>query len=419
MSTKLLRQQICFLNKIVDKLREMYYPFTKGGRMKISIGHAVEGDNFFGREKELQRMTDTWQNKAAGIFIPGPRRIGKTSLVKEFIRRNKEQYKFVYFDLEGRYSIVELCKDLIKEIDSSFPGFIKSKGSFYKKWNAFNQMISEIEIGGVLKVKTGERTKTLKDITDKMEEIFAVLYQENFIIAFDEFSDFLLNLKRNSIEEVKFFLEWLRRLRQQGKIRLIITGSINIVSTIEELNFPYLINEMADVEILPLESTEVRTFLTALLKDKNITLNDEVLNFSVEKLSDGIPFYIQLFADGLGFYTGGNRHIDDLEEIRKLYERITGKSHKEFIDLHSRLKTNLPNPEYNAARKILANTCHKPMNFDDLYPILKDILPDKIAINKLLKRLSDECYLKKDTGGYGFVSAMLADWWKNYYEWER
>lgn len=387
--------------------------------MKISIGHAVEGDNFFGREKELRRMADIWQNKAAGIFIPGPRRIGKTSLVKEFMRRNKEQFKLVYFDLEGRYSIVELCKDLIKEIEYSFPGFIKSKGSFSEKWNVINKMFSEIEIGGVIKVKTGELTKTEKDITDKMEEIFAVLYQENFIFAFDEFSDFLLNLKKNSLADVKFFLEWLRRLRQQGKIRLIITGSINIVSTIEELNFPYLINDMVDVDILPLEETEVRTLLTTLLKDKNITLNDEVLNFSVEKLSDGIPFYIQLFADGLGSYTGGDRNIDDPEEIRKLYERITGKSHKEFIDLHSRLKTNLPGPEYNAARKILANTCLKPMNFDDLYPFLKDILADKIEINKLLKRLTDECYLKKDKGGYGFVSTMLADWWKNYYEWER
>lgn len=397
----------------------MYYPFAKGGYMKISIGHAVEGDNFFGREKELKRMTESWQNKAAGIFIPGPRRIGKTSLVKEFIRRNKEQYKFVYFDLEGRYSIVELCKDLMKEIDSTFPKFIKAKGDFSEKWNKIHKMVSEIEIGKLIKVKTGELTKTLKEMTDKMEDIFAELYRENFIIAFDEFSDFLLNLKKNSPDEVKFFLEWMRRLRQQGKVRLIITGSINIISTIEELNFPYLINDMADVEILPLEAVDIRALLTDLLKDKNITLSNEVLNFSAEKLSDGIPFYIQLFADGLGFYTGGDRHIDDLMEIRKLYERITSKSHKEFIDLHSRLKTNLPGPEYDAARKILANTCHKPMNFDDLYPFVKDLLQDKIAINKLLKRLSDECYLKKGVGGYGFVSAMLADWWKNYYEYER
>ena len=388
--------------------------------MKINIGHAVEGDNFFGRKKELERMADIWQSKAAGIFIPGPRRIGKTSLVKEFIRRNKNQYKFVYFDLEGRYSIVELCKDLIKEIDSHFPGFVKSKGSLREKWNVIANMFSEIEIGGVIKVKTGEIPKTIKEITEKMEEIFQVLYQQNFIIALDEFSEFLLNLKKNSIEEVKFFLEWLRRLRQQEEIRLIITGSINIISTVEELNFPYLINDMTDIEILPLGPVEVRTLLTELLKDKNITLSDEVLGAAVDKLSDGIPFYIQLFADGLVFYTGGNQVIDDLKYLQKIYEKITSKQHKEFIDLHSRLKTHLgKSSEFNAAKKILAHTCDSSMNFDDLYPFLENILPDKIAVNKLLKRLVDECYLKKKTGQYSFVSPMLADWWRNNYKWER
>ena len=112
----------------------------KGGRMKINIGHAVEGENFFGREKELQRMAEIWQNQAAGIFIPGPRRIGKTSLVKEFIRRNSDRFNIVYFDLEGRYAIVELCKDLIKTIETDFPGFVKSKKDLAEKWNVVAKM---------------------------------------------------------------------------------------------------------------------------------------------------------------------------------------------------------------------------------------------------------------------------------------
>ncbi len=387
--------------------------------MKINIGHAVEGDNFFGRGRELQRMADIWQNKAAGIFIPGPRRIGKTSLVKEFIRRNKEQFKFVYFDLEGRYSVIELCKDLIKTIDTSFPGVVESKSSSKEKWNVIAKMFSEIEIAGVIKVKTGEITKPAKELIDRMEDIFRMLYQQGFIIAFDEFSDFLLNLKKSSIEEVKFFLEWMRRLRQQEKIRLIITGSINIISTVEELNFPYLINDMTDIEILPLEQEEVRTLLIELLKDKNIALSDKTLHFAVEKLSDGIPFYIQLFADGVAFYSGGNKSFDDVKEVRTLYERITGKQHKEFIDLHTRLKTHLSKVDYDAARKILAHTCQGPMTFDDLYPNLKDILENKTAANKLLKRLVDECYLKLREGQYRFVSPMLSDWWKNHYQWEK
>ncbi len=75
--------------------------------MKINTGPWVDGDEFFGRERELKNLATAMQNKRASVFIPGPRRIGKTSLVKEFIRRNKDKYKFIYLDLERRHSITE------------------------------------------------------------------------------------------------------------------------------------------------------------------------------------------------------------------------------------------------------------------------------------------------------------------------
>jgi len=50
--------------------------------MKINIGHAVEGDNFFGRERELKRMAEIWQSEAAGIFTPVPAESGRQAWSK-------------------------------------------------------------------------------------------------------------------------------------------------------------------------------------------------------------------------------------------------------------------------------------------------------------------------------------------------
>lgn len=387
--------------------------------MKISIGHAVEGDNFYGRERELKRMAEKLKNKKASVFIPGPRRIGKTSLVKEFIRKNRHKYRFIYFDLATRRSIIELCEDLMKEIEKIFPDLIKSKGKIKERWNDLSKMFPKVKVGGVIELETGEIKVTVKEIMAKMEDIFAELYNHDFILAIDEFSDFLLHLKRKDIDDVKLFLEWLRRLRQEEKIRLIITGSINILSTVEELNVPDLINDLIDIDIMPLSGAEVKEFLKELLKDKNIIFSDGVMKFTFKKLSDGIAFYIQLFADSVSQYLGENIKINDLSEIKKLYKKITGKQHKEFIDLHSRLKEFLPKVECNAAFKVLAHIAFKPMNFDDIYPFIENILPDKNSFNKLLKRLVDECYLEKDGQDYRFVSPMVRDWWKNSYGWER
>ncbi|MCK5058158.1 MAG: hypothetical protein KAT34_16010 [Candidatus Aminicenantes bacterium] len=59
------------------------------------------------------------------------------------------------------------------------------------------------------------------------------------------------------------------------------------------------------------------------------------------------------------------------------------------------------------------------MSFDDIYPYVEKILPGKEAVNKLLKRLVDECYLVKENQDYRFISPMVRDWWKNSYDWER
>lgn len=364
-------------------------------------------------------MDEKLGHKKGNLFIPGPRRIGKTSLVKEFIRRNTNKYKFIYFNLQGRNSIIELCDDLTKEIKKTFPDLIKAKGDFKKKWNDLAKMFPEISIGDVIKVKTGEIPLAAKKVMNKMEVVFEELHAHNFILAFDEFSDFLLKLQKSKIEEVELFLEWLRRLRQEEKIKVIITGSINIISTVEELRVPDLINDLPDLDILPLNPLEIKKLLTELLKDENITLSEEAMDFALAKLSDGIPFFIQLFADGIYSYTGGNTTIVEIVEIEKLYSKITGKRHKELIDLHTRLESYLTESEFAAARKVLAHIAFNSMTFDDIHPYVKEMLPDKGELNKLLKRLEDECYLYKENGFYQFVSPMIADWWKNMYAWEK
>lgn len=69
-------------------------PYTK---------EAVEGDSFFGREEELNRLLVGLRFLAPGasMSIWGPRRIGKTSLLKEFARRHRarDDYLAVRIDM--------------------------------------------------------------------------------------------------------------------------------------------------------------------------------------------------------------------------------------------------------------------------------------------------------------------------------
>jgi len=50
---------------------------------------------FYGREKELELMELLNSKKPGFLVVTGRRRVGKTELIKEFIRNRKSLYYFV------------------------------------------------------------------------------------------------------------------------------------------------------------------------------------------------------------------------------------------------------------------------------------------------------------------------------------
>ena len=82
----------------------------------------VTGESFYGRRAELRNLIDNLRNVRPGeaVLLWGPRRIGKTSLLKEFQQRvmNSEDYILAFVDMQrlsGR-SITMFLRDIMKEI---------------------------------------------------------------------------------------------------------------------------------------------------------------------------------------------------------------------------------------------------------------------------------------------------------------
>ena len=64
------------------------------------VGPPVEGEDFFGREKEIRKANRLLDSNHS-LLLSAPRRIGKSSLAKRLIEEKKQQgWKCVYIDLE-------------------------------------------------------------------------------------------------------------------------------------------------------------------------------------------------------------------------------------------------------------------------------------------------------------------------------
>jgi len=67
--------------------------------MKIQCGNPVRGDDFFYREKLVEKA---WGLIDSGnhFLIAAPRRVGKTSLMCYLLDHPKDNYTFLYIDIE-------------------------------------------------------------------------------------------------------------------------------------------------------------------------------------------------------------------------------------------------------------------------------------------------------------------------------
>jgi hypothetical protein len=335
------------------------------------------------------------------------------------MRIHESDFSCLYFKLQAKFSIAEFGKDLLDELRRRFPDQVKGRSRLAEIWNALSQMFKRVKLGPVVDIETGSLSFDGSKLLSTMAEALNAVGPDKAVVILDEFSDFLLHLNRVGTHEVEHFLTWLRDVRQRGNARFIITGSINVISTVREMNFYDLINDLREIELIPFSDTEVKDMLAKLLQHKKIELEPKALEFAADKLRDGIPYNIQKLADEISTRTNAANQSIDKEELAHLYARIVGGSNTVFENHHSRLRKYLNQIDCSAAEMILAHLCDQPMSFEDLYPYTEQLVPERKRLHLILKRLEDEGYLASVAGTYDYVSPMLRDWWKNHYLWER
>ncbi|WFN34229.1 ATP-binding protein [Methanogenium sp. S4BF] len=106
---------------------------------------------FYGREKEIQLLQKLYKKLPGMVVITGRRRVGKTSLIREFIKDKKSLYFFV---------------DNNKTIDILIQDF-------------YHQITDTLDLPGYVKITTPE---------DLLDFLFSC--REDLIIVFDEFQRF-------------------------------------------------------------------------------------------------------------------------------------------------------------------------------------------------------------------------------------
>lgn len=256
---------------------------------------------FFGRDKELESLNEMYKsNRFEFAIIYGRRRVGKTSLIKEFCKDKK----FIYFlsrEADGEINLKNFSRDIYYTSEQHLVG----KANFNDWESAFDY-------------------------------IYNISKNERIILAIDEYP-----YLANGFKSISSILQaHIDEQFKESKLFLILCGSSMSFMENQVLGYksPLYGRRTAQYKILPFNFFESRDFF------KDFSAEDQAILYGV---TGGIPEYLNQI----------NNRLSVKQNIVKLFLTPSGHFYEEPTNL---IKQELRDPStYNGIIEAIANGASK------------------------------------------------------------
>ena len=377
------------------------------------IGPPVEGEDFFGREKEIRKANRLLDSNHS-LLLSAPRRIGKSSLAKRLIEEKKQQgWKCVYIDLEETTTEEGFLRLVIEAFKEN--GIWKQLAEGMSKGLvSVLDRIEKISLGPV-DLNIGKREEQ-EDLYKNLKEL--IKHDEDTFIVVDELTLFLgiLNKGENGAEKVAFILNWLRSLRQVSKtnVRWLFCGSVGLRNFTSAMNLGYTINDLMEFGLGELSREEAEGLLSGLCKSEDMEMGEELINYTLDKLHWNIPYFIQVIFSKLA-----EEYEDEVtkESIDIAYNKLCSEN---YLSTWSERLSEYREFEV-PARQILKSLSTQPagMERDAMLNILmtgqdaSKVEEIDYLLSKVLEMLENDGYILKMDSIRAFRSPLLRDYWFN------
>jgi hypothetical protein len=395
-------------------------------------GNWVEGDRFWDRESDTALMIEKL-DEGAHILLVAQRRMGKTSLMKEVKRLVSNRYTCLFVDLQK----ASTAEDAIVEISIALRPHTtlwgKTKGLFSNAFTMIAGNIEELNLGEIgIKLRAG---LTTGNWSEKGDSLFSILAgsEQPVLLLIDEVplmvnrmlkgDDFKITSERKA--KVDEFMSWLRKnsLAHQGKIRIVLSGSIGFEPILRQAGLSATINNFQPFDLKPWDDVAAIGCLQALAAEYGILFKDGVEAVMVKRLGCCIPHHVQMFFSHVYDRCKRRGRMEFYpDEVNDIYEsEMLGiRGHSELTHYEDRLKLVLGPEIFTMALEILTETAvtgcltrlaltavQNGYEFEDRSTLS--------ASEEILRVLEHDGYIKPGGGGYVFESYLLQDWWKKRY----
>jgi len=272
------------------------------------FGRIVTGDEFVDREKEI---AETLRDIRSGVNVVlySHRRMGKTSLLAEIMRRHRKNLLFVYVDLYGITSRTRLVEAFVSALVSSSYGSVKKAVhgvADVLKGSRLRLFFSENGVPGVEFAMSEPSVPELQEVLDVPEKV-AVKRGRRMVVMFDEFQEI------KALDGAELLKSMRSRFQTHKHVSYIFAGSKKhlLLEMFEEREGAFF-KSARSMELGPIPAEDFERFLVKRFRDSGGLLDPELARRIVD-VAGGNSYYVQQMAYEL--YNISERPTqDDIED---------------------------------------------------------------------------------------------------------
>lgn len=392
------------------------------------VGSWVDKDRFWNREKEIASLTELL-DEGANILITAPRRIGKTSLIRETGIRIQDNYCCLQVDLQKSHSPADIITEFSVATRPYRSLWNKTKEIFKNVITSAEDKIDELGVNDLtIKFRDGVMSNWQKKGDDMIDAIAgaetpAIIFMDEFPLVINRLlkgPDYTITPER--LKETDMFLSWIRSItiKYRQRIRMVVTGSIGLEPILREARLSHTMNTFTPFEVDPWDRETAAGCLQALANNYGVVFREGVKEWMIERIGSPIPHHVQMFFNYIyeDCKKRGDMHCTEKDAEQVYNSRmLSTRGHTELSTYEERLKSVLSSEALPLALELLteaavtrkltteaATTLSRDFSFEEK--------ESQDAVREIIGILEHDGYLVKEKRGYVFVSTLVRDWWK-------
>ena len=392
----------------------------------------MDGERFFDREAELESLSDRIK-EGTHTLLTAQRRMGKTSLVRELLRRLREEdnCEVLFVDLEGSEDAADAVAEIAIQARSIESAWNRISAGFANVFQGIGDRIETVGLADLtIRLRAGINTGSWRTQGD---QVFSALAdgKKRVVLAIDELPILINRLLKGYDDRITSegrkaadqFLSWLRKNGQdhRDKVSLIISGSIGLEPVLKQAGLSAHANIFSPLELKPWCQETAVNCLAALARNYKLNLSREVRVEMCRRLRCCVPHHVQQFFAHLHEHVRGeNKCNATLKDVEIVYKRdlLSVRGQIDLDHYESRLKMVLGTQGYEVALSLLTEAAiNKGLltwESSEKYRTALSFSSDEesVSLGDVLEVLRHDGYLVDGPEGFRFVSGWLEDWWE-------